>query len=329
MVDKVKKSTRNGHYAPLELQNGHVHENGAKNGRTSVDHDSTIHPRLVGPSTALMVRLLSSPSCDCKNDCRFILRRLIRTGYVSARIHLAFPDILYCCTDNQSEGVYEVSCYTALEVMHDILYHCSDVSERSMIISLKFCMSRISDESIMSYVRKSKRKSAGFDEVAVYDLTKDDDVDRPATLRRIRLMAVADLLSKIIGYSLCNDGILRHAMASELSSRELCLLIRIMRDFRVPIGSDNTIVLPMTQSLIIWLSCALDVARTDSKQLLEQVSAWIRNELGPMESMFVLGAMVQHRLSQERSAPVTAAGLKNRSNHRQNAAAYQIERVQF
>jgi hypothetical protein len=336
MLEKVNRATRNGHYLPLP-QNGEASVNGAKKKHASIEQSATIHPKVVGPATALMVRLLTSSSGDSENDCRFILRRLIRTGYVSARIHLVFPDILFHCMDHQSNRGAEVSCYTPLEVIHDIIDHCADVSERIMIISLKFCMSQISDEDIMSYILKSKRKWAGSDEVAAYDRTKKIDVaGRQSSLRRIRLLAVADLLSKMIGYSSCNDGILRHAMASELSSRELCVLIRIFRDFRVSIGDSKTVVLQLTQSFIVWLSCSLDVARSttdDTGKLLQQMSAWIQYELTPMPTMFVVSAMVQQRLSEDRSTTLDSSasamvGLKNRTD-RQSAAGYQIERVQF
>jgi hypothetical protein len=52
-----------------------------------------------------------------------------------------------------------------------------------------------------------------------------------------------------------------------------------------------------------------------------------------MPTMFVVSAMVQQRLSEDRSTTLDSSasavvGLKNRTD-RQSAAGYQIERVQF
>jgi hypothetical protein len=334
MVEKIKKRAPNG---TVGQQNGEVHWNGT-NGVVG-DEQPTIHPKVVGPATASVVRVLassSSSSCNSKNDCRSLLRRLIRTGYVSARTHFVFPDILYHCMNLQSKRTNvdeEISCYTPLEAIHDILDHCSDVSERIMVISMSFCMSRVSDEDIISYMRKSNRNWDGSEEVAAFD-GSENETDRQASSRRMRLLAVGDLLSKMIRYSPCNDGILRHAMASELSAKELILLIRIFRDFRVPTGTCKTVVVPMTVNLTIWLSCSLDVARATtehSEKLLQQTSKWIHHELRTMDGMFVMSAMVQQRLlSEDRSAlDSSTAGLTNKQIERHKVAGYQIERIQF
>lgn len=313
MVEKVKRAECN---TVSPVQNGKHHDKNGLNGHVNgCKNETAIHPKIVGPSTIAIMQLWSNSSLP-KNDCRFILRRLIRTGNVSVRNHLIFPSLFYHM-ENKSKKVNDKSCYLPLELMHDMLDHCTDVSESAMVLSLKFLLSRMSDEDIASFFRKSKRKC-----LTTIDMIESD---RSSTTR---LLATVDLFAKILEYSPCNDGILRTTISSLLTSQETSLLVKIMVQFRQPTAG-HAPGFRLTQNYIAWLTSIVDVANDlndDAECLRDVVRRWIHDEFSTSHEMLALCVKVRQRLSEKTSTEVHTEA-KEWSNVA--LAGYQIERVQF
>ena len=134
---------------------------------------------LIDMATGTMVAILnlnltdSTTAHSIRNDARVLLRRLIRTGKVSARAQLnviptgnlfvssgssRFMQLLRSLELSRAEyAIGEVwSSYTPFDLICDMIDHCTDISERQMVVALRYTLFNTRPVDIASYFVRNK-----------------------------------------------------------------------------------------------------------------------------------------------------------------------------
>lgn len=106
--------------------------------------------------------------------------------------------------DEHEEGT--PCAYTALDLMHDMLQYCLDVSERIMVLSLQFCLSQLTPEEVVGHYGRSEEPWLGStickrrEELrASNDQSMESEI--ASCERRTQLLATVDLFRKMVDCS--------------------------------------------------------------------------------------------------------------------------------
>jgi hypothetical protein len=214
----------------------------------------TIPQAFIDSATSVAVSILCSSGSfiaesAIRNDARLVLRRLVRSGKVSARTHLVhisdmakssnFFGLLRALElSAEEEGTW--SAYTPIELANDIFSFCPDASERQMIAAIHYTLSRALPKDIASFFARDKsvgeqhpflRRSVRYSALASKLGLSADEKDELAVLgHRLILSGTALLTQRVTEYSKVNLSLLRDAFESELSQDEVRLLAQFLID---------------------------------------------------------------------------------------------------
>ena len=157
-------------------------------------------------------------------DARYILKSLIRSKRVSARLHLEGS---YALRETEKEHPLSVilKClehpstenpFSALHMVIEMIVNCFDLSERQLVVILDYMMRHAKADDIVATVRYHKAETGTKFAVARHE-------------KQTIIAGLKAVLAMIVGYSECNEAMLRVALVEELSSStEAILLARML-----------------------------------------------------------------------------------------------------
>ena len=174
----VKDQLYNGSKNHLQSKNMNI----SSHARAKQSHYqlSKIPQVLIDAATGIVVAILSmnipnaSTAHTIRNDVRVLLRRLIRSGKVSARAQLnsiptgrpyadsgssRFMQLLRSIELSREEksADHEVwSTYTPFDLICDMFDNCADISERQMVVALRYTLFNARPVDIASYFVRNK-----------------------------------------------------------------------------------------------------------------------------------------------------------------------------
>jgi hypothetical protein len=282
---------------------------------------------------------MSIPSMET----RLVLRTLLLSGRVSARGHLEGSYVLQESKNKHPLIVALRSlqipkgciAYSPVDFVHDLLQHCSDLSEYQLVILLDYMLRRATAHDIAeSFSRmigmpgqhkELSRRYFNARDMRDRMIGPNDADDAKKSLSNelknvsttILLSGVTVALQKILYYSECNEAMLREALRECLSSaKEVALLARLLSDMLLSpplkIGPQYNRHKNMTLALCQWVSglCEsrrddLVVARTSSGEtylsvLVSSVSRVTRNTMAAMSLKGDIGYAHTKRRKMER-----------------------------
>lgn len=245
--------------------NGINHSPANKNGiRHDVDAEVTGHTHHTRPhaipqaflesATSIAIAILGSSETAVidsavRNDARLVLRRLVRSGKVSARTHLV-PRTnmrktsglmgLLRALELSTEEAGTWSAYTPFDLANDLFCFCPDVSERQMLAAVHYTMSRALPRDIASFFARDKRvgeqhrflrRSARFTALdSKRHLSANEKEKLTLMSHKLIISGTAFLIQRVTDYSKCNVTLLRDAIESELNRDEVQFLARCFMD---------------------------------------------------------------------------------------------------
>jgi hypothetical protein len=193
-------------------------------------------------------------SAKVRNDARVLLRRIIRSGKVSARSHLTFiPTSSYddvpavtnfkhilkslelSCSENEIGQVW--SAYTPFDFICDMMQHCSDVSESQMVIATQYTLFNTHPIDIASYFVRNKNltdcdilRKQGTHLMSLHNKNKDEfEHDHALVKHKMVVSGTAYLINRITKYSIAfNISLLRNAIENELNLPEIQILLQLV-----------------------------------------------------------------------------------------------------
>lgn len=304
----------------------------------------------------------STATTAVRLDSGWILRRLVRTGKVSARTHLvstrsdersnnsSFALLLRGLESVRGE---KLRCYTPFDFAHDMLSKCSDVSERQMVLMLHYMVTNAAPKDVATYFYQNKKKidaghpfktkMARF--AALETKSNFNSAEEKEELivlgRMLILFGTATLMQNILQYSSCNESLLRAALDAELSRNELGLLIR----FFVELLNSPERFCPLQKNacgrVVQWLSALCDCLRPplvgDEARNLSLIQSALAAEVSKTEAIVSL----QEHINEAEAVVLSDSNTmtkptESRDNtvKKQNKSAgglppYQIERLVF
>ena len=140
---------------------------------------SEIPQILIDSATSTMIAILSmnipyaTAAHSIRNDARVLLRRLIRSGRISARGQLSGIPIGSSYTDSASSRFMQLlqsvalsrsensigdvwSTYTPFDLICDMFENCADISERQMVVALRYTLFHTRPIDVASYFVRNK-----------------------------------------------------------------------------------------------------------------------------------------------------------------------------
>jgi hypothetical protein len=247
---------------------------------------SSIPQRFIDGATPIVLSALQLPQVESKAvgiriklarlDARLILSRLIRTGKLSARRHFdcngtreygrggdeesaddCFFTVMRSLKLKNKKGR---RVFSPVDLMHDMLTSCPDVSERQMVSMIHYMLCRALPEDIAEnfldpgnldpchpyrllakrffQLRSSLRKQQLATKVSEDDLSQLQKQEDALSAKLMRAGTFI-LVRRIIKYSRCNETLLRNALLEGLpAEHEPFLLSRILADLLKAEGSD-------------------------------------------------------------------------------------------
>lgn len=247
---------------------------------------SCIPQRFVDGATSIVLSTLQLPQVESKAvgmriklarlDARLILSRLIHTGKVSARRHFVSDADHTYGRDKDEE--YADDCFftvmrslkltnkkgrrvfSPVDLMHEMLKWCADVSERQMVSMIHYMLCRALPEDIAEnfldpgnlesshpykllakqffQLRSTARKQQLASKVSEVELSQLKKQEDALSLKLMRAGTFV-LVRRIIQYSRCNETLLRNALLEGLPVKhEPLVLSRVLADLLEEEGSD-------------------------------------------------------------------------------------------
>jgi hypothetical protein len=284
------------HAESTSPKGGHMEMNGGSspspmNGRKMPDlvrgyTPSCIPQRFIDGATSIVLSALQLPQVESKAvgiriklarlDARLILSRLIRTGRLSARRHFDLNGSREYGRARDEENADDCffivmrslkltnkkgrRVFSPVDLMHDMLTSCPDVSERQMVSMIHYMLCRALPEDIAEnfldpgnldsshpYKLLAKRFFQLCSTVRKQQLAtkvSEDDVSqlqkqKDALSSKLLRAGTFILVRRMIQYSRCNETLLRKAWLEGLPAKhEPLILSRILADLLKEEGSD-------------------------------------------------------------------------------------------
>lgn len=168
----------------------------------------------------------SSASNQLGLDARHVLKDLIQSKRVSARLHFEGAHAL-----QETEKGHPLSVVlkaighpsienpmSALQMILEMIMNCPDLSERHLVIMLDYMMRHAKADGIVDTASYQQSETASKE----YALLKGDE-------KKTIIAGLNAVLQMIVGYSECNEAMLRVALVEELnSSTEAIILARML-----------------------------------------------------------------------------------------------------
>lgn len=251
-------------------------KNGVKETNSHAITPKLVPETYVGRATLIVMEVLFLPqnatSLKIKDEARLILKGLVRTGKVSARKHLgsnnrSLRELFRVLEPDQKEKSIS---YSPVNLCFD-LFLCEDVSERQMVASLHYLMSLAAPSDIATFfhhnnnykpdhsIKILSRDYNGLFEKERFAENHSPDLEQLAS--RLILSAVSVLMEVIVGYSDCNEALLRSALMEGISECELGLLARQQANYILPGTPSKKCHKPNSLRVVQWLSALCDSLR--------------------------------------------------------------------
>jgi hypothetical protein len=159
-------------------------------------------------------------------DARYVLKDLIQSRRVSARRHFEGS---YALQETEKEHPLSKALkalghpsaenpLSALQMILEIIVNCSDLSERHLVIMLNYMVRHAKADGIVDTVRHQHADTPPKE----YAFVKGNE-------KKTIIAGVKAVLQMIVGYSECNEAMLRVALVEELSSpAEAVILARML-----------------------------------------------------------------------------------------------------
>jgi hypothetical protein len=165
-------------------------------------------------------------------DARFVLKSLLRSKRVSARLHFEGSYALQE-TGKKHPLVTALKCIqhpatenplSALQMILEMITNCSDISERQLVVILDYTIRYAKTDDIVAICKKKRIRSNSTDLSA-----KVIEDENSGHKKNVVLAGVMLVLQMVVAYSECNETMLRVALAEELSSSgEAMVLARLL-----------------------------------------------------------------------------------------------------
>ena len=255
---------------------------------------------LIDTATRTMIAILNITIPDAtkahsiRNNARILLRRLIRTGKVSARLQLnSIPTVNSAIVSGSSHffqllnslelsraehDIGEVwSSYTPFDLICDMFENCADISERQMVVALRYTLFVAPPLDIASYFVRSKNLS-GVDSLRklgsslLLNAKQDKKGSAPALSEHKMVVAgTAFTIYRITKFTIgFNVALLRSAFETEFDTSKFKVLLRlVMEMLSNPDKFHQTVTLNTTSmknllQLIVTLFDCLPTFKSDS-----------------------------------------------------------------
>jgi len=165
------------------------------------------------------------------SDARQVLKDLIQSKRLSARHHFEGS---YALQETTSEHPLHKTLkslghpsaenpLSAIQMILEMIFNCSDLSERHLVIMLDYMLRHAKADGIVDMVRYQYGESLPKE----YSFIGDNE-------KKTIIAGVKAILQMVVGYSECNDAMLRVALSEELtSSAEAIILARMLPNLLV------------------------------------------------------------------------------------------------
>lgn len=209
----------------------------------------------------VVIAILRMPESDnavlavVRNSARVLLRRLIRSGKVLARYHFYVPSVLSNeeGTEYGSTNFWKLvqslelsptertqrdlwSAYTPFDLICDLFRFCPDVSEREMVMAMRYALFNSHPRDVAAFVLREnsfiddhvlRRRCGGL-------LNSGNDSEpihsTPHSQYKVVISGASFLMNRIVHYSQCNSALLRDAYQNEFRPMEMTLLLQLVID---------------------------------------------------------------------------------------------------
>lgn len=295
----------------------------------------------VSHATGLVVQIFLLPEgqglVGAKNDARLILRRLIKTGKISARHQFRSEQgilkrVLRSLEDEEGGKSY----YTPVDFIFDTFGYCKDLSEKHMVTMLHYMLTRALSDDIVDWFLRGSNADLAKDYKAITEefaslngsKTSKSAAKREKLSSKLILAGTNVLLEKIFSFSDCNETLLRGALTDEMPPKERGLLYQLLVESAIAAKTNAR----KTQRATHWASALSDRLRGNVSELetaaLSRVQESVAMELARTESILSLEGTLRQVLA---SIEPSSGGRSSTSDGsaRDRLPAYQIERLAF
>lgn len=255
--------------------------------------DNTPQSFVDGSMTVVISILrLSSKSSTIDKDARIVLKTLLQSGRVSARLHLEGSFSLFE-SSNTRHPLFAIlrvleqpvpDChFSPVDLITLMLRKCPDVTERQLVIMVDYMLCRATAEDVSSVLSRMKKKQS-------HRRTKRCDLPPPTgqkcdnganhtmemtekgeTADRLILDGLERVLEMVVSYAECNESMLRAALIDGLSSGdEALVLARLLSNLLMKSlgktsspGGDTLQRHQVIRSVCQWTATLCDVFRDD------------------------------------------------------------------
>jgi len=270
-------------------------KNGLNGVHSQIPHTKALTPSVlpqafIDGATHIVLKLLQCGKVEddvvgrrvslARLDARIILHQLLNTGKLSARFHFDSPDSIHRLEEeHQLTSVLRSiklsnkrgrRCFSPVDMIMTMLRRCPDVSERQMVVMLSYTMRRTLPEDIAEMfmderkhylhnqyadlarsffsLRSNLNKSRKDNEIV-----KSPELDRLG--RKLILAGTTYVLYGIVGYSQCNEAMLRVAIQDVMEKSEAIILARCLSKI---FGSKSPPSVNAVKALCQWASALSD-----------------------------------------------------------------------
>jgi len=237
-------------------------------------------------------KILSERVRLARLDAGLIVSRLLRSGKVSARLHFEpddydgnyFLKILRAIKMSKKKSIHtDERTFSSVDMMHDVLSYCSDVSEHLMITMMSYGLGRASAddmaENFMAYSSSAPSKQLCQRYLTAKKENNDDnkqDKEKPSEVEaltyKVVKAGVAELLKRIVTFARCNETLLRNAMRDGLTKDEAVLIVHLLADLLSTVSKEDIGIInssknpsPRTKSIVPWISALCDAHKDNLK----------------------------------------------------------------
>lgn len=285
---------------------------------------SEMPPIMIDTATRTMIAILgmniTNPNTahSIRNDARVVLRRLIRGGKVSARTQLNFfptgntqivsssgfmhllRSLELSRVEHENGEVW--SAYTPFDLICDMFEYCGDISERQMVVSLRYTLFNTRPADVASYFVRNKNVSGNnslrqLGSNLLLILKQDvSNIEKKTLLQHKMVVAAAalmiyDITKFSVGF---NVALLRNAFETEFDAAEFQVLLRLTMEmlsnpdkFHLPTSSKTS--MKNLLKLIVTLYDCIPAFKADSSAIdpthMEHILSNLTAASGRMLSM--------------------------------------------
>eukprot|EP00339_Tiarina_fusa_P000803 CAMPEP_0116996424 /NCGR_PEP_ID=MMETSP0472-20121206/228_1 /TAXON_ID=693140 ORGANISM="Tiarina fusus, Strain LIS" /NCGR_SAMPLE_ID=MMETSP0472 /ASSEMBLY_ACC=CAM_ASM_000603 /LENGTH=904 /DNA_ID=CAMNT_0004695027 /DNA_START=115 /DNA_END=2829 /DNA_ORIENTATION=- len=217
---------------------------------------------------------MENQNLNARKDALVILRRLIQTGKVSARVHFEDCVANTAGDENPLNSILRsveacnksgVRSYSSVDLILDVLKRCPDVSERQLVVMLNYVICRASPVDIAEMMAQSRRhplkakcKSYASLHRKRQKLKKTDGTDEAMT-NTIVLTGATRVLYEILGYSECNEAMLKIALLEEVGAgQEPIIVARLLSSILSARIHHTSTERSVVRSICQWVSALCD-----------------------------------------------------------------------